>query len=287
MKQYEIPGHVTIAEGIGGLTRVLVATEWSVAEIYLHGAHLTNFQKKGEAPLLFMSKESQFHEDKPIRGGVPIIFPWFGGRDGFPAHGFARTSEWTLEESSVFAGGDVMLRFRLPTLDSLDVEYVVRVSERLSMELVVTNAGTKDASFETCLHTYFQIGSIDSIAITGLSGGPYADKVLGADFTEAAESILILSEVDRVYSGTTAAVYIIDTKLHRRIHVAKSGSHSTVVWNPWIEKSRRLPDFGDDEYQKMVCVESGNIAADQVTLSSGSRAVMKVEISSEKLGRGC
>ncbi|MEO5711929.1 MAG: D-hexose-6-phosphate mutarotase [Luteolibacter sp.] len=284
MKQHEIPGHVTLTEGCGGLMKVVAETEWSTAEIYLHGAHVTHFQKKDEAPLLFMSGESDFAEGKPIRGGVPIIFPWFGGKEGFPAHGYARTSPWTLEESSVFAGGEVMLRFRLPTMDSLDVEYVVRVGKRLSLELAVTNAGTKDATFETCLHTYFEIGGIDSVFINGLTGCSYLDKVRVGDFTETAESIRIASEVDRVYFDTTSAVDIIDPELKRRIHVSKTGSHSTVVWNPWIEKSKRMADFGDVEYLKMVCVESGNVATNSITLSSGSRAILKVELASEKLG---
>lgn len=283
MKAYEIPGHVTLAEGIGGLPKIIVATEWSTAEIYPHGAHVTLFQKTGEPPLLFMSAESEFAEGKPIRGGVPVIFPWFGGKEGLPAHGYARTSAWTLEETSVFAGGEVMLRFRLPAIDSLDVEYVVRVGRLLSLELAVTNAGSHDATFETCFHTYFQIGNIRSVSISGLRECTYLDKVLAEESTESAEAIRITSEVDRVYFNTTAAVEIVDPDLKRRIRVSKCGSQSTVVWNPWIEKSKRMPDFGDEEYLQMLCVESGNVAMNRTSLSSGSRAILKVELSSERI----
>ena len=263
--------------------KVVLETEWSAAEIYLQGAHITHFQKKGEAPLLFMSGESEFIKGKPIRGGVPIIFPWFGGREGFPAHGFARTSEWSLEESSVLATGVVTLRFRLPSVDALDVDFIVHVGEQLTMELLVKNAGDQDATFETCLHTYFQIGEINSISIKGLAGCSYLDKVRDGTFTETEESICIGSEVDRVYFDTTAAVEIIDTQLRRKILVTKSGSNSTVVWNPWIAKSQRMPDFGDDEYLRMVCVESGNVADDRMTLVAGSQAGIKVELRTEPL----
>ncbi len=261
--------------------KLAVVTQWSVAEIYLQGAHITRFQKKGEVPLLFMSEESDFIMGKPIRGGVPIIFPWFGGREGFPAHGFARTSEWSLEETSLLATGVVTLRFRLPTIDALDADFVVHVGEQLTMELIVKNTGAQDAIFETCLHTYFQIGAIHSISIRGLAGCSYLDKVLGGMFTETQESIHIEGEVDRVYFDTTAAVEIIDTQLRRKILVTKSGSNSTVVWNPWIAKSQRMPDFGDDEYLQMVCVESGNVADDRITLVPGSKGNIKVEVSSE------
>ncbi len=283
MKQHEIPGHVTVAEGRGGLMKILVETSWSTAEIYPHGAHVTHFQKASEAPLLFMSAQSDFAEDKPIRGGVPVIFPWFGGKEGFPGHGYARTALWSLEESSVFAGGEVMLRFRLPTTDSLDVEYVVRVGRQLSLELAVTNVGTADATFETCLHTYFQIGDVHSVSIKGLTGFSYIDQLKEGDFTETAHEIRIVDELDHVYFDTEADVEIIDPTLRRKIHVSKSGSLSTVVWNPWIEKSIRMQDFGNEEYKEMVCVESGNVAMNRLLLSSGSRAILKVELTSEPL----
>lgn len=281
--ELEIPGVVTFAKGNGGWPKVLIDTPWSSAEIYLHGAHVTGFQKKGEAPLLFMSKSSEFLSDKPLRGGVPIIFPWFGPREGLPAHGFARTVAWVLTERSVRPDGSVDLCFRMPAIEFSDVEFIVSVGETLAMELIVRNTGEMDYAFETCLHTYFHISSIHEIAISGLTGTTYLDKVAGTTPTESAAPIHIASEVDRVYFDTTAAVEILDPGFKRSIRVEKSGSQSTVVWNPWIEKSQRMPDFGDDEYLQMVCVESGNVAKNQITLPPGGLAVMKVVVSSAEL----
>jgi len=93
LRKFEIPGHVTFANGHGGLPKINVTTDQSTAEIYLHGAHVTGFQKNGEPPLLFMSRLSRFAAGKPIRGGVPICFPWFGPREGDVVHGFARVTE--------------------------------------------------------------------------------------------------------------------------------------------------------------------------------------------------
>jgi D-hexose-6-phosphate mutarotase len=75
-------------------------------------------------------------------------------------------------------------------------------------------------------------------------------------------------------------VAIIDPVLDRAIIVSKTGSKSTVVWNPWIAKSQRMPDFGDDEYLRMVCVESGNVSENSVTLAPGEEALLTVEVSS-------
>ncbi len=279
----EIPGHVALAMGEGGLPKVVVETAWSFAEIYLHGAHVTRFQKKGEPPLLFISAASEFTAGKAIRCGVPVIFPWFGGREGFPAHGFARTTVWELKKTSVLPDGAVMLSFRLPGAQDFQVEYRVTVAESLTLELAVGYTGRQDATFETCLHTYFQISGIDAISITGLAGTHYQDKVAGTTETETTAAIRIRNEVDRVYFNTSATTEIEDPGFRRKIRIAKSGSNSTIVWNPWIEKSKRMSDFGDEEYSQMVCVESGNVAQNQITLSSGGHAIMKIEISSSNL----
>ena len=85
-KRAEVPGRVTFLEGNGGLPKIEISTSYSIAEIYLQGAHVTRFQKKGEEPLLFMSEASRFERGHPVRGGIPVIFPWFGPR----GPGFAR-----------------------------------------------------------------------------------------------------------------------------------------------------------------------------------------------------
>lgn len=280
---WEIPGHVTLARGEGGLPKAVVETAWSTAEIYLHGAHVTGFQKKSEPPLLFVSAASEFAPGKPIRGGVPVIFPWFGAREGSPAHGSARITAWELKETALLPNGAVELRFSLPGAEGCHVELLVTVAESLTMELAITNTSHRNFTFETCLHTYFQISRIDAISITGLEGTNYQDKVAGTTETETAAAIRIAGEVDRVYFDTTATTEIEDPGYGRMIRIAKSGSNSTVVWNPWIEKSKRMPDFGDDEYPQMVCVESGNVGKNQTTLPPGGHAVMKVEISSGPL----
>lgn len=280
----EIPGHVAFAEGNGGLPKVLVTTPWSEAEIYLHGAHVTDFRKSGEAPLLFMSAASDFHPEKPIRGGVPLIFPWFGPREGLPSHGYARTTLWSLEETNVFAGGEVMLRFRMPTQEDLTVEYIVRVGAKLSLELAVTYTGQESISFETCFHTYFLIGDIHTATVTGLKGCHYLDKLQGAlAIDDPADAIAFQGETERVYTACPETTHLIDPTLGRSIRIAKSGSRSTVIWNPWIEKSRRMPDIGDEEYLRMLCIESGNVAPDSHHLFPSSRATLRVEISSSPL----
>ena len=283
LSNHEIPGHVSVFAGKGGLPAIRVESALSTAEIYQHGAHVTSFCRKGESPLLFMSAASDFHAEKPIRGGVPLIFPNFGAHEGQPFHGIARLSDWELTETLILPDGSIRLAFKLPVDDGYLTEYLVTVGSSLTLELIVTNTGDSPFTFENCLHTYFQIGDIKQAKVAGLQGARYRDQLLAEEFTESADSISFAAETDRVYLNTAATVEIIDPALARSIFVRKSGSQSTVVWNPWIEKSQRMPDFGDEEYHHMVCVESGNVRENAITLAPGERSVMRVEIDSAPL----
>ena len=288
LKLHEITGAIAISAGKGGLPRLAITTPVSKAEIYLHGAHVTSFQKHGELPVLWLSAASHFATDKAIRGGVPICFPWFGGRTGAPAHGFARLSEWHLAATSASPDGRVSVRFRLLENTGFaatfhgKVEYVVTVGDTLTMELHVTNTSAEPLAFEECLHTYFAVGDIAAVDVRGLKGSNYIDKVDGGKLKpETENAIFFKSEVDRAYLNTPDPVIIEDTKLKRTIRVEKSGSASTVVWNPWAAKAKAMADFGDEEFHRMVCVESGNVAENQITLAPGAASVLKVILSTQ------
>lgn len=281
-------GRVTFLGGRGEMPMLEIATPWSAAEIYMHGAHVTHFQKLGEPPMLFMSQCSRFQMDAPIRGGIPVIFPWFGKPADRPIqHGIARIKNWELKELVSPADGSVTVRFRLPycaDLPACAVEYVVTICDSLTVELVVTNKSDKNFDFENCLHTYFSVGDISAVKINGLKNVSYLDQLENfARKTETHEAINVSSEVDRTYLDTAHVVEIMDASLQRKIIVAKEGSASTVVWNPWIAKSKTMQDFGDEEFRQMICVESGNVAANQITLPPGMTSRLKVNLSSQPL----
>lgn len=265
-----------------------ITTSWSSAEIYLHGAQVTHFKKHDEPPLLFLSQCSRFAAGEPIRGGIPIIFPWFGKPADKPGqHGFARIRDWELKEMAMAPDGAVSVRLRMPEcVESSEcpacaLEYRVTVNAALTAELIVMNRSKSDFAFETCLHTYFTVGDIGAVSIVGLKGVDYLDQLAGsARKIETRGAIRISSEVDRIYRDTPHAVEIRDASLRRTIRVEKEGSASTVVWNPWIAKAKTMQDFGDEEYQQMVCVESGNVAANKIRLAPGQTSRLKVKLSS-------
>ena len=292
LRRLEIPGRIEIVNGHGGLPLVKIRTPWSAAEIYLHAAHVSHFQKNGEPPLLFMSAKSHFAAGKAIRGGVPICYPWFGPREGEPAHGFARFTAWELVKTAAAPDGTVMVHFALPETPvreawkSLRTEFVVTVGEALTLELVATNASAdKTLEIENCLHTYFHVGDIGAVTLTGLEGAPFDDFAFGAGGKRLpAENapLRITQETNRVYPDNAAAVEIRDEKLKRTIRVEKFNSQSTVVWNPWT--TQKMPeDFDQAEHHQMVCVESGNVKQNQLSLAPGKSAALKVVLTSEPL----
>jgi glucose-6-phosphate 1-epimerase len=293
-KQETKPGslpRVAFLDGQGELPMIEVTTAHSTAEIYLQGAHVTGFRKHHEPPMLFMSQCSRFVEGQPIRGGIPVIFPWFGAREGMAQHGFARNKTWDLAEVVTSPDGSVSLRFRLPdspeasTFSPFSAEYAVTVSGSLDLSLTIRNESAKEILvLENCLHTYFEVGDVTAVSIQGLRGLDYLDKVASfARKQETHDVLRISSEVDRIYLDASGPVEILDPRLGRRLLINKTGSASTVVWNPWIARAQQMPDFGNDEYTQMVCVESGNVGTNELTLAPGESSQLRVTLSSEPL----
>ncbi len=289
LRRLQLTGTIEVVSGNGHLPVVKVRTPWSTAEVFLHGAHVAHFQKNGEPPLLFMSPQSHFAEGQAIRGGVPICYPWFGPREGDVSHGYSRFHGWELVKTSAAANGTVTLQFALPKLagrqawQALRTEFIVTIGETLTMELVATNETCGETfTIENCLHSYFYVGNINRVSITGLEGAVFDDFALGAGGAPkpACESPLhITQETNRVYPDNTAMVEIRDEELKRTVRVEKFNSLSTVVWNPWT--TQKMPeDWGSSDHLNMVCVESGNVKQNRISLAPGKTPALKVVLSS-------
>jgi glucose-6-phosphate 1-epimerase len=281
----KLPDSVRMEEGQGGLRRLMIQTAQAEAEIYLHGAHVTQFQPKGQKPVLFMSAKSMFEPGKPIRGGVPICFPWFGARQGGQpgsAHGFARVVEWELVTAEQTSDG-VEIHLRLVSSDATRAlwpgefvaDYRVRIGAALGLELQVRNTGSQPLRIEEALHTYLAVSDARQLSIEGLAGVSYFTAVdTPRTETEGAAPIRITAETDRVYLNTQSTCVAHDPGWQRRLVVKKTGSNATVVWNPWIAKAKAMPDFGDDEWPFMLCIETCNVRENAVTIAPGQTHAM-------------
>jgi glucose-6-phosphate 1-epimerase len=299
---FTIPGVLTFTETEQGLLRTSITTPACTAELYLQGAHLTQWQPTGQQPVLFLSDRSAFAPGKAIRGGIPIIFPWFGARsatpenprtDG-PSHGFARTAAWTLAFAAI-AGDDLHLTLTLSPSDTtralgydhFQLAYQITLGAELRLQLTVANQATTPLHFEEALHTYLRIGDAEQVSIIGLSDTDYLDKTENFKRKHQTETLLQLTaETDRPYLDTPTTINLDDPILKRRITVSKAHSNTTVIWNPWSELTAKLPDMSPDGWRTMTCIETANAAPNAITLPSGEQHTMQAHICVQELAAG-
>ena len=293
-QRFAIAGHLQFIEVDGGLVFAEINNKHANASIAIQGAHIATFQPKGEEPVIWLSKLAKFVPGKSIRGGVPICWPWFGAHatdSKLPGHGYARTVMWEVLETKALADGSTFLRFGIIENDitrtqwphACSVQLEATVGKALRVELITKNTGNAAFQLGEALHTYFHISDVGNMTISGLEGCEYIDKVGETTRRKQQGGIVIESEVDRVYVNTTADCIIEDKGLKRAIRIAKTGSKSAVVWNPWTEKADKMGDFGPQGHRGMVCVESGNAMENVVTLAAGETHRLVAVYSTEKL----
>ena len=301
-KKFAVPGVMSFKETASGLAYLLVTAPSAQATICMYGAHLTHWKPTGHQLAIFLSERTDIMPGIPIRGGVPVIFPWFGPwRAGLPGarpdavagqpHGFARLEIWELE-SAVVVGDEVHLTLTLGPnetsralgYDHFRLTYRVLVGKTLTLELTVTNESAAPLNYEEALHTYFSIADATQTTVRGLAETAFLDKVDGMkQKVQPKESIELTGKIDRVYRNTTATCTINDLVGRRRIAVAKENSKTTVVWNPWSDGAATIKDLAPDAWRGMLCVESANVGENAVTLAPGAshtlRAVYSIEAS--------
>jgi glucose-6-phosphate 1-epimerase len=261
-----------------GLDVLEIETATSTAAIALQGAQVLSFVPRGGRDWLWVSERARWAEGAALRGGIPLCFPWFGPhpQPGFPAHGFARTRAWRFSGARDVSG-EVAVELALSDDDAsaklfphrFQAALTVMIGANLSLAFEVTNVGWDDLSFEVALHTYFAVSDIADIAIEGLAGRAFIDKVAGgAARQETAPLLRIAGEVDRVYEGA-GPVTLRDQPAGRALRIESTGARSTVVWNPAPAKAATLADLAPDAWRRFVCVETGAIGAGRVTLAPG------------------
>ncbi|XVE77231.1 hypothetical protein DITRI_Ditri13aG0045500 [Diplodiscus trichospermus] len=273
---------------------VLRSPRGTSARVSLHGGQVTSWKNEQGEELLFTSSKAIFNPPKAVRGGIPICFPQFGNCGSLEHHGFARNKVWTIDEnppplkpndSHGKSFIDLLLK---PFEEDLkcwphSFEFRLRVSlgadGSLTLISRVRNVNGKPLSFSFAYHTYLSVSDISEVRIEGLETLDYLDNLCQKErFTEQGDAITFESEVDRVYLSTPNVVAVLDHERKRTFVIRKEGLPDVVVWNPWEKKSKSMVDFGDDEYQQMLCVDGAAIEK-PVTLKPGEEWRGRLELS--------
>ncbi len=270
-------------KNINELEYVFIQHPKFTAKILLQGAQIIEFNHVIKGDFLWLSEKAEYKQGKSVRGGIPICWPWFGNIEFNPenirknvsnkaaAHGFARQLPWTLQTLNETAHGvsiTLKLQHSADTLAIWPIEFDLTcrfdLSNHLSISLETTNLSNKTCSISQALHTYLPTSDIKNTRILGVHNTPYIDALDRWQEKKQCSAITFNEEVDRIYMGKHS--YQGFNSVHS--FELSSNSASSIIWNPWVEKSKRLSQFNSEAYKKMYCIESANVLSDHIRLSS-------------------
>lgn len=285
-QRFGAPGRIAFRAGEAGLPIVALVNAYGSCEVSLYGGHVLEYRPTGHVPVLFTSKQAVYEPGKPIRGGIPICWPWFGqGPDkALPMHGFARILQWGLQATE-YSAETTELRLLLSDSEltrlywpyAFELTLRVWLDQRLNLALTTVNRDTRAFTLTQAFHPYFRVRQITGVSVRGLDNAPYCDRLTGQAATQHGP-LAIRSETDRIYTPPSPECVLHDPDIGRAIALAYSGANRLVAWNPWIDKARALQDFGDDEYARMLCLEPANTADDAVTLAPGEQHTLTLAV---------
>jgi len=258
---------VSLQENSDGFEFIVIEHPKLQAVVTLHGGHLIHFQKTEHPPLIWLSKNTPFNQQKAIRGGIPICWPWFGPATpelgvNLPAHGFARINKWHLDDIKDTHDGvelTLTLQHNAKTMNlwphEFELTLVVTLNEQLTLALTTENKSKQSFSYRGALHTYLNISSPESIQISGLNK-EYVNS-LNNGAPESGDSTLLVDRgIDAIYKKASGDISLKDNHFQRTLTMRNTGNDSEVLWTPWIARSKAFVDMPDDGYQTMFCIES-------------------------------
>ncbi len=266
-------------------TIILEHSSGSKAEVALYGAHVLSWKSQTGKDLLMLSRQSSFENGKPIRGGIPVVFPQFSDEGTLPKHGFVRTALWNVENVGEDKNGNVFLLLTFKADQNtkalwqydFHLKYLITLGSTLTLNFSIHNDSNKAFKFQMAFHTYFSVPTIEEVKVRGLKGFYFADYLTDhKEFKEEQNELTINKETDRVYKQVMNDIELIRSSANDKILIKKENMPDVVVWNPWKEKAHKLPDFADDEYLSMICIETGAIYK-PYELSAGTKWEGKTE----------
>jgi len=300
-EKFGIEAELGFTETDGDLIAISIFNKYADAEICLYGGHVTRYMPQGTFEVLWMSQASSFEEGKPIRGGIPLCFPWFGPHpsdSSKPAHGFARLMYWDVLETASLETGETMVKLQLSSSFEtkkywpydFNAVLTLLVGKKLDVSLTITNTGDTTIEYSAALHSYFNISGIENIRIGGLEGASYYWG-FGSELNQQEEQLLAIEkEENRRYINTESDCLILDPLFNQVIRVSKKGSKVTVVWNPGEETTKTMDDITEDGFHEFVCVEAVNAYNDSIKLVPGedhtTATIITLDRKASSLGLG-
>lgn len=270
-----LPDTIRLAEPVPGYPVFEIAHPKCAARVALHGAHVLSWKPVGREEVLYLSPDAVFEEGNAVRGGIPVCWPWFNQHPvdpSQPKHGLVRGRFWEFLGATEHAWG-VTLQFGVR--DGIwSAEIRIEAGEALEVALDTKNVSGEPIVVSGALHTYLAVADIERVRVANLDGCHYLDTVGEPQVRYQNGDVQFDTEVDRIYESSDSVI-LTDELARRTVLIEKSGSPSTVVWNPWITKAAALGDLPDEDYRRFCCIEAA-IANDNaaIVMPGGSHVLM-------------
>ena len=246
---------------------IQVSNRFGCGRVAVQGAQLLDWTPAGQQPLLWCSDATHWRAGEPIRGGIPLCFPWFGAAPAGPgqatavprpAHGFARRLNWALVHQREHVHGSELV-FELcdsPSTRALWPQgFVARVTMRLGsciqLSFSYELSGAAQNTATAALHSYLQVHDIEQVGVLGL-GPSYREagqRQRGGLVTQ------LHGVTDRIYDAPAPYTSVNDLGHKRTLSLWHRGHSDVVLWNPW----QALNDAPDQQWRNFVCVETARI----------------------------
>ena len=279
-KQFAIPGQLRVIQKNHDVLLLEISTAHAQASISAHGGQVLSFTPAGKTnDMLFISKLARFEQDKAIRGGIPVCWPWFGPDPNNigPAHGLVRTRQWQIRQTALLADGAIKVILGIRNCDetlaiwphSFDLSIEITIHQTLTLELISRNTGSHSFELTQALHSYFYVGDSQQVEITGLENSRYIDKTAAGKLNSQQGPVTISQETDRIYTDIASELMLVDPILSRRFLIQSKNSSTVIIWNPWKHKAAAMTDLGDEEYKTMLCIETANAGNEIIRLAPG------------------
>ena len=278
-QKYRIGDRLRVVER-EGYALVTIDSPACTAELSLQGAQVLRWRPvlPGVTPadVLWCAPLPPAGSNKAIRGGIPVCWPWFGPHASDPAqpqHGLVRTAPWALTETAEKPSGIGVVFEHQAWGCSLRLE--VNLGAELALALTTRNLGPEPRTITEALHTYFHVADVGAMTIHGFDGCTFRDNTDGGRPKCHSGTFTIARETIALFDTAPDICGIDDPKLGRRITLSRTGGRSTVVWNPGAAGDA-ISDLPSGGQQQFVCIESGNIGANAVTIAPGAEHSLAV-----------
>ncbi len=236
------------------------------------GGYVTSWQaKRGEewVDVLYVGSEKK-------RGGIPVLFPYFGKAEKWPQHGFGRNCVWSVIEQS---SGRVVMELRADEVNAevrawYPYDFISRIEVEIGSEgemvysLMVENFGDVEMPISPGLHPYWAIEHEQKKNV----------KIEGVENFVASEFDWDTAPPDNVYDFSKKAVVCLPDKkvVIEDASIVPVVKH-VVVWS--------LTPVRDQDFD-FICIEpivgwNYSIDKDPVWIKFGESWEMKVKFSVE------